>query len=723
MSNDFNWISFYTELATKLLAYRSNREDIIKKIEKAFSNVGMSLPKLESNGKPKDIDPFTVFGLFNRGLTDENRTKIANGLATEFGVTAEVPLAFTGIPVLTNMNMAFYRFMDDERRTDADLDNLWDTFEAAIRLSEEDTTVNRDFFTASYNKVIAQVGIRWNITMGLYWIRPNCFLSLDDRNHWFLSKPEYISDVIAKVVGNMKTVPPAKDYLDICDSVLKDLKTGKYEYRSFPELSYKAWVTTNENKEKFGSFEGSEKPISDVPSSNAIGDKEIRGTHYWMYAAGFGSNRWDEYYKSGVMAIGWGEIGDLSEYSGKDEMKEAMKDVFGRTSSYKNAALAVWQFAYEMKPGDIIFVKRGKQEIVGRGIVTSDYRYDSDCKDDFGNIRDVDWTHKGSWILDNRQIVQKTLTDITQYTEYVKTLNELFELEGDETEPSEISYDPYTEENFLHDVFMEAERYHKLVNTLKRKKNLILQGAPGVGKTYVAKRLAYSIMGKKDTSRVTMIQFHQSYSYEDFIMGFRPSKDGFVIHEGAFYNICMKAREDDKHDYFFIIDEINRGNISKIFGELFMLIEGDKRGISLGLLYRDEQFWIPENVYIIGMMNTADRSLAMLDYALRRRFAFFDFAPAFGLDSFEAYRKSKGNSKYDKLIETVMELNDIIKKDDSLGEGFRIGHSYFVTDEDITDDFLDEIVEYELIPLLKEYWFDEPSKVKTWSENLRGAVK
>ena len=154
-----------------------------------------------------------------------------------------------------------------------------------------------------------------------------------------------------------------------------------------------------------------------------------------------------------------------------------------------------------------------------------------------------------------------------------------------------------------------------------------------------------------------------------------------------------------------------------------MLIEGDKRGISLGLLYKNEQFAVPENVYIIGMMNTADRSLAMLDYALRRRFAFFDFLPAFGTDSFEEYRISKNNSKFDSLIQVVKQLNDTIKNDESLGEGFCIGHSYFVTDEEITDAVLDSIVEYELIPLLREYWFDEPSKVRDWSGNLRRAIK
>jgi len=208
-------------------------------------------------------------------------------------------------------------------------------------------------------------------------------------------------------------------------------------------------------------------------------------------------------------------------------------------------------------------------------------------------------------------------------------------------------------------------------------------------------------------------------------MGFRPSVSGFELKKGAFYNFCKKAEEDSDNDYFFIIDEINRGNLSKIFGELFMLIETDKRGIELQLLYSDERFSVPENVYIIGMMNTADRSLAMLDYALRRRFSFIDLKPAFETDGFRAYRAGLGSDKFDRLIACVENLNTVIAADESLGEGFCIGHSYFcnLTAETVTDQALFAIVEFEIIPLLKEYWFDEPVKVRDWSNNLRSAIK
>lgn len=203
------------------------------------------------------------------------------------------------------------------------------------------------------------------------------------------------------------------------------------------------------------------------------------------------------------------------------------------------------------------------------------------------------------------------LADITPYTDLVQELDSLFENIDDEDE-KEIVYPEYTRKDFLKDVYMSEEDYNRLTGVLCNKKNIILQGAPGVGKTYVAKRLAYSIMGVKDVERVKMVQFHQSYSYEDFIMGFRPTLSGFELKKGAFYNFCKKAEIDSDNDYFFIIDEINRGNLSKIFGELFMLIEKDKRGSELQLLYSDEKFAVPKNVYIIGMMNTADRSLAKI---------------------------------------------------------------------------------------------------------------
>lgn len=627
-------------------------------------------------------------------------------------------------------------------------------------------------------------------------------------------------------------MPNATDYLFIKDACIKALEVGSYEYKNYPELSYSAWIVSEQvNRQKaaangkklsnaaflrwfkpliqalrdlggsgtpaearakiveneqlsdeevnairgknnvnkfenevafarsylvnagyidksiYGvwtlteagkSVEMTDDMASDIFKSGvaqaqnsrekkgaAIADDDVDTVHYWIYAPGENSCMWEEFYSEGIMAIGWGEIGDLKTFDSKDAMKSKMKETFDASLSYKNAAHATWQFVNDMKIGDIVFVKKGMHQLVGRGVVSSDYEYDADCNDKYGNIRKVNWTHKGEWPHPG-QAVMKTLTDITSYTDYVEKLNALFEDESaEDVEEVSKNYPVYTEDDFLDEVFMAEEEYSKLVGILKAKKNVILQGAPGVGKTFAAKRLAYSVMGVKDIDRVMMVQFHQSYSYEDFIMGFRPSTTGFELKKGAFYNFCKKAEIDSDNDYFFIIDEINRGNLSKIFGELFMLIENDKRGIELQLLYSDEKFAVPANVYIIGMMNTADRSLAMLDYALRRRFAFFEIKPGFETDGFREYKMSLDNDKFNKLINCVEKLNSVIASDESLGEGFCIGHSYFCNFEadKIDNECLYGIVEYELIPLLKEYWFDEPTKVKDWSNNLRSAVK
>lgn len=269
--------------------------------------------------------------------------------------------------------------------------------------------------------------------------------------------------------------------------------------------------------------------------------------------------------------------------------------------------------------------------------------------------------------------------------------------------------------------FISENDFLKTIALLRRKKNIILQGPPGVGKTFIARKLAYEIMQEVKDANIEMVQFHQSYSYEDFIQGLRPTqKGGFDLRDGIFYSFCQRALAHPDRPFFFIIDEINRGNLSKIFGELMMLIEADKRKekFALKLTYAEDEedrFYVPENLFIIGTMNTADRSLAIVDYALRRRFAFVTLQPDFGIN-FRSFLSGKGLSIpfIEHICTSVTKVNDKIMEDINLGEGFQIGHSYFCTYSANEDEnkWWSEILNFELKPLLEEIWFDDSAKVK-----------
>ena len=718
ITKQFEWVDFYKEFADILRSYKNKRPELIGKVRQIYEMTGINLPTLEKDNQIVDIDPFTVFGLFNKKLTDANRLSILSAIAGLFGVKTTVPTAFASIPVLNPQNATFYYFVGE--RADGDIDELWELFESALDYAAKPTSEHLAPLLKYFDLAINKKGNgNSKITMGLYWIAPDSFLNLDQRNTWYIYESGKIPAELVQTLPAIQAKIPSSKYFDIVEKLRDYLHSDASTLKDFKELSFEAWRYSEQlNQEK-----KLEKVQEDrISKGAAVADENVETTHYWIYSPGDGAAIWNECYEGGIMAIGWDSIGDLSVFATKDDMKQAMKDKIDPSKPYKNAAHATWQFVHDMKPGDIVFAKKGMHLVIGRGVVESGYEFDS-SRNRYKNVRKVRWTHKGEWQHPG-QAVMKTLTDITAYTDYVEKLNALFASDTiDDDEESTIEYPSYGAEEFLEEVFMDEKSYETLVALVKNKKNVILQGAPGVGKTFVAKRLAYSMMGMKDPNRVMMVQFHQSYSYEDFIMGFRPSESGFELKRGAFYNFCKDAEIDSENEYFFIIDEINRGNLSKIFGELFMLLESDKRGVELQLLYSDEKFSVPSNVYIIGMMNTADRSLAMLDYALRRRFAFFEMKPGFDTDGFKEYRMGLASEKFDRLINCVDSLNASITADESLGEGFCIGHSYFCNLKKATDQALSGIVEFELIPLLREYWFDEPIKVKDWTHNLRSAIK
>lgn len=429
----FEWINFYSEFATKLLEFKNNRAELIADIQSAYSAINMKLPKLEREDSIIDIDPFTVFGLFNKGITNANRIAILESFATVFNIKSKVPNNFDGIPVLNNLKATYYGFKDDRQATD--IDNLWGLYESAINLAEKDDAANREIFTKWYDTVHDQLGIRWNITMGLYWIRPYEFINLDSINRWFIVDPDNMPvDFVNSVKKKLNKVPYAAEYLAIKDACLHALKDSDYEYKNFPELSYRAWIVSKQVNQEKAEVKGkksskaaflrwfaplihalrdlggsgtpaearakiieneqlSEDEINETRGKNnvnkfenevafarnylvnagyidksvygiwtlteagksvdmtsemasdifknvlssspskkeknidALADEDVHTVRYWLYAPGEGSCMWDEFYTSGIMAIGWGEIGDLSTFDSKDAMKIKMREV------------------------------------------------------------------------------------------------------------------------------------------------------------------------------------------------------------------------------------------------------------------------------------------------------------------------------------------------------------------------------------------------------------
>ncbi|PKL84731.1 MAG: hypothetical protein CVV22_11535 [Ignavibacteriae bacterium HGW-Ignavibacteriae-1] len=343
---------------------------------------------------------------------------------------------------------------------------------------------------------------------------------------------------------------------------------------------------------------------------------------------------------------------------------------------------------------------------------------------------------RGIWSL-TEYGKNKTLTDKEAY-ELFKFVQLRFRKQEDELAANEdvqqeieIDVQKYSFSEDSDKPFISEQNFLQTVALLRKKKNIILQGPPGVGKTFIARKLAYEMMQEVKDANIEMVQFHQSYSYEDFIQGLRPTQNGgFDLKDGIFYLFCQRALAHPDRPFFFIIDEINRGNLSKIFGELMMLIEADKREekFALKLTYAEDEedrFYVPQNIYIIGTMNTADRSLAIVDYALRRRFAFVTLQPDYG-DNFRTFLSE--NELTDGMIEhicsSVTKVNTKIKDDINLGEGFQIGHSYFCTFNNGEDEnqWWDEILNFELKPLLEEIWFDETATVETQLEILKRKI-
>ena len=689
----YTWVPFYMEFAKKLLKFRDNRKPLVDWI---YSNIDASLIKHFKDAPDgrhvPDTDPFTVMAIINRGITWNKKIALCEQFSKFLTISTPVPQDFSGVPEMNNQKSNFMAFED--RRKEGDIERLWDVFEAAV----EDMNIK-----SKYDALSNQFLIKFNLSIGLFWIRPDKFLSLDGNSQKLLEKNGITYDKTKFL--------PYDEYERVMKELKKKMQSEDWGFTNFVEFSYAAY---NQKKQKSKNITKSltnitknDNNVNDTIEVNVVSKPKSTGKQYWWLT---GSPKYWSPSKDWEL----GEDIDYTLYNDKGNKRRIFKHFM------------------EAKPGDSVIVYESTPvlQIVAIGRVVSETdgevlyirkREELLSPVPYSEIFNNPMLKKSEPVM-NR--CQGSLFQLTQeeYDEIVRLIRKENPEPIIEEEEQTEEYTTYTDEDFLKEVYMDRYQLQTLKSLLNRKKNIILQGAPGVGKTFVAKRLAFAIIGEKDESRVKVIQFHQSYSYEDFVMGYKPNGDGgFSIVNGVFYDICQQARLHHDKLYFLIIDEINRGNMSKIFGELLQLIESDYRDTPIQLAYNKQRFSVPSNLYIIGMMNTADRSLAMIDYALRRRFSFYEMKPAFGNVSFKDYIAKKGDSQLNNLVKTIVELNKVIANDDSLGTGFCIGHSYLCNLERNND--IESIVEYDIIPMLREYWFDNDDRFNSEVQKLRNALK
>jgi len=668
----FSWVPIYRELAKTILAYRDRQPELLEMLREARLK-GLKVMNVVDEG-PKArhaIDPFSFFAAFNRGQTFDNRRKIITFFQGRLGLETNAPSDFDGIPIADNRSSFFVGY--SSKSILEDIACLWDmAFDAYHKTAEEITPSLFD--KCLQIKCVSAT----NLTMGCFWINPEGFLALDGCNRAYFNKNHSID----------LTASSHADYVALL------AKVHEVMHDSYLDISFAAY-----NDRESTSTSSDDNPLNESSSKR-----------YWTFTPGTKAAEWEKFFHEGIMAINE-VLGDLNTFSSKDEIRRALQKAIESDSSLKNRTLSCWEFSKIMQPGDIVFAKKRYSHVLGYGIVLGDYRHDP-ARTNYAHIREVEW-HAGEGEIDNQDrrtgipvFAVKTLTDITPYPDFVKKLSVATGYSTGETHLKETIKKPlaetaiqYTIDMAMDGLFMDRTHFEGILDALKEKHNIILQGAPGVGKTFAAKRVAYALIGAKAENQVAMIQFHQSYSYEDFIQGYRPVAAGdnlkFALKDGVFHRFCKRTMQYPDQKFVFIIDEINRGNLSKIFGELMMLIEHDKRGkqYEVPLAYAeddDDLFHVPENLYLIGMMNTADRSLAMVDYALRRRFRFIELEPGFSTDSFRTYLvddKKAPASLVQKIADRMSVVNaDIAADSKNLGRGYRIGHSFFCPQDDITPD-------------------------------------
>ena len=686
----FIWNEIYEEFATKLLEYKNDRKNLISKLQNVYEEIDMKLSKMESNGEILDIDPFTIFGLFNKGITDDNRKRILGEIAKQFNLKNKVPFSFEGIPLVNNLRSTFFNFA--EERGENDINNLWEVFESAIRYADNPTQGNKLKIESTYNNVIKQKGIQWNITMGLYWIRPNTYINLDSKNREFIIKQKILPQQFIKEVNQFKNVPNGEQYIQLCDLLLEKIKDGQYGYRDFKELSFIAYernmsvdTVTQHNTQNTDIAKntilygppGTGKTYNTVMYAVAIIEnkklEEIKKENYTEVI-----DRYNKYKEDGLI-----EFTTFHQSYGYEEFIEGIKPVIHSDEEDET------DIQYEVVPG--LFKKFC--DIAGKPILRKE-------KCDIGiNESPTIWkiSLEGSGENSTRTECMKNEHIRIGYDEYGREITNLFKgVAGrhilnyfiNDMSIGDIVMSCYdcntvdaigvvTGEYEWHNEYPEYKRLRKVNWIVKGIKENIIKINNG-------SRLSNPTVYKLRMDLSDVMEIIEKYS-----------KNTIEV-------------EEKKKNHVFIIDEINRGNISKIFGELITLIEtkriGQTEGQKVRLPYSQKLFGVPNNVYLIGTMNTADRSIATIDTALRRRFNFKEMLP--------------DEEVLDGIYVEDVSIKDIfIKMNKRITVLFdrehTLGHAYFLPLKDApTIETLANIFENSIIPLLQEYFYEDYEKIR-----------
>ena len=699
----YDWVRFYEELADKIAPFRDRQHELLAFLGelKAQQLTITPLEDKDSSGASfplSEIDPFTFFGVFNRGIIAETRIQILEAMKSRFQVNTSVPTEFSGIPVLSNLNSWFFAYQ--AKRQPGDIAKLWDVFVSAIGPAPLDDPE----FGKVFDAALTVRNTNFNLTTALFWIRPHRFVSLDSN--------------MRKRLG-VKLPPGGLDfrfYRKVVEGVRAEWGDD------VPKLSHEAWLS--------GRSEGPQAPQA-VAEPQAISND----VDYWLVGAYWHDSEPADQTTRMVSEGVW-------ENGYEDQLLDVVKSMkVGDRIAIKATATQKKELPFDSggRTVSLLIIK-------ATGTIVANPRT--------GRVVEVEWdpppAEPRNWYFySGRSTVWRLRKEIDYAQRLIRFVffgepqdygYFLSKWYGEGAPPPTAISDvppggsPYSIADMLEQgVFLLESQIETALRRLQSKKNLILQGAPGVGKTFIAKKLAYAFMEEEDDSRILMSQFHPSFSYEDFIRGYRPAGEAgkFALVDGPFMQLCQRAEADMDREYVFVLDEINRGNLSQVFGELFMLLEADKRGKRNAVtpLYRrtaDEQFHVPENIYIIGTMNIADRSLALVDFALRRRFAYLTLEPQFDKPIFRTWVRDRGmpDALVSKIVTRMTALNEAIAADTQLGSSFRIGHSFFCPAgkdfSGLDERWYGDIVETEIIPLIEEYWHDAPAKAQKARQDLLG---